>query len=197
MDTTFQIQEIKSEMNNMKLQIENIEMQNNNGLIMLNTIGEQLLNLSFQMLNTGLQTFNIGSFLSTNANNFYDQLKEISERINTIMISKQKMNQNITTQQQMEEQQIEKEKYNLQNKCEIKAVFDYGHFGCTMMIVEPDISISELFQELNDFIGEKDYNQINYFIMNSYSVFKDDKGTLKKYYPNIYIKDSINIFVMY
>jgi len=37
----------------MKLQVENIEMQNNNvmNLLMMNQIGDQLLNLSIQMLN--------------------------------------------------------------------------------------------------------------------------------------------------
>ena len=52
MDTTFQLQEIKSQIINMNLRIENIKMQNNN---MINSTGDQLLMLSFDMFNMALK----------------------------------------------------------------------------------------------------------------------------------------------
>ena len=46
MDTTLQIQGIKTHIDNIKLQIDNIEIQNNNTLMIINPISDQLLNLS-------------------------------------------------------------------------------------------------------------------------------------------------------
>ena len=88
MDSNFQIQTIKSQIDNMKLQIENIEMQNNNMMnqMMFNQIGEPLLILGIQMLNIGIQTFNFGKNLSINLNKYFDQLKNISEQIINLII---------------------------------------------------------------------------------------------------------------
>ena len=47
-----QLQSIKSQIDNMKLQIANIEMN-------FSFRGDQLLNLSIQMLNNRIQTFNL------------------------------------------------------------------------------------------------------------------------------------------
>ena len=47
-----QLQLIKSQIDNMKLQIANIEMN-------FSLRGDQLLNLSIQMLNNRIQTFNL------------------------------------------------------------------------------------------------------------------------------------------
>ena len=69
MDIGLQIQGIKTFIDNMKLQIENIEIQNNNAMnpLMMNQIGDQLLNLSIQMLNNGIQYFNNFKYLSINS----------------------------------------------------------------------------------------------------------------------------------
>ena len=142
MDTTLQIQGIKTHIDNIKLQIDNIEMQNNNALMIINPISDQLLNLSMQMLNTGLQTFNIGSNLSMNMNmnKYYDQLSEISERINDILISNQNIIQNMVIQPQqmmnqmfpipMIEQPIMVEKYK------INVVFESSSWDRLNMIVD-------------------------------------------------------------
>ena len=205
MNTILQIQGIKSQVNNMKLQIENIEMQNSNGFMMQNPIGDQLLNLSIQMLNTGLQTFNIGSNLTMNVNNFYEQLKKISEQINTIIMSNQMMMQNMMLQQQMMQQQImqqqmegiqriEQQNLNLSNRHKIN-VFFYGDKKINI-VVEPEITISELFQKLKNEIGPEKFNLIKYFLYSGKIIDKNDKSKLKKYNCNINTVDSIKIIVV-
>ena len=128
MDSNIQIQTLKSKIENMKLQIDNISIQNNNNMFMMNNpIGGQLINLSMQMLNTGIQTFNIGKILMINMNldNFYEQLKKISEQINSmineydIQLNQQEqmmmMNQQMVMQQQMIMQQQLKVNQNQAN----------------------------------------------------------------------------------
>ena len=94
MDIGLQIQGIKTFIDNMKLQVENIEMQNNNAMnpLMLNQIGDQLLNLSIQMLSNGIQYFNNFKYLSININQYYEKLKVISQQINNILTSQPMMN---------------------------------------------------------------------------------------------------------
>ena len=80
----FNIQSIKSQIDNIKLQLSNIELQYNN----MNGInqGEQLLNLSIQILNTGIQTFNSGkNHTMLSIDNYYNQLKNISNMINSLL----------------------------------------------------------------------------------------------------------------
>ena len=108
MDTTFQIQEIKSQIINMKLRIENIEMQNNN---MINSTGDQLLMLSFDMFNNGIKTYNLGKKLTMNFDKYFEQIKNISNQINNLInsyyLEKQlKMAQQQMAQQQMMQQQM-------------------------------------------------------------------------------------------
>ena len=208
MDTIMQIQGIKSQVNNMKLQIENIEMQNINGFMNQNPIGQQLLNLSMQMLNTGLQTFNIGSNLTMNANNFYEQLKQISDQINKILMPQQMMIQNMMFQQQMmqqqimqqqmeEQQRLEQQNFIIPNKHLVNAYFELGNFGNINIAVEPDITTSELFEKLKNRIGMEKFNQIKFFLMNGHNVFKNDKSALKKYFPNINPVFTIKIIAIY
>ena len=108
MDTTFQIQEIKSQIINMNLRIENIEMQNNN---MINSTGDQLLMLSFDMFNNGIKTYNLGKKLTMNFDKYFEQIKNISNQINNLInsyyLEKQlKMAQQQMAQQQMMQQQM-------------------------------------------------------------------------------------------
>ena len=103
MDTTFQIQEIKSQIINMKLRIENIEMQNNN---MINSIGDQLLMLSFDMFNNGIKTYNLGKKLTMNFDKYFEQIKNISNQINNLINSYYLEKQLQMAQQQMMQQQM-------------------------------------------------------------------------------------------
>ena len=103
MDTTFQIQEIKSQIINMKLRIENIEMQNNN---MINSTGDQLLMLSFDMFNNGIKTYNLGKKLTKNFDKYFEQIKNISNQINNLINSYYLEKQLQMAQQQMAQQQM-------------------------------------------------------------------------------------------
>ena len=85
-----------------------MQMINNNLLMMNNnSMSEQLLNLSIQLFNTGIQTFNIGKNMSLMIDNkkYYDPLKNISKRINSIINGMEQMIQNQIMQQQMMMQQ--------------------------------------------------------------------------------------------
>ena len=103
MDTTFQIQEIKSQIINMNLRIENIEMQNNN---MINSTGDQLLMLSFDMFNNGIKTYNLGKKLTMNFDKYFEQIKNISNQINNLINSYYLEKQLQMAQQQMAQQQM-------------------------------------------------------------------------------------------
>ena len=110
MDAIIQIQSLKSQIENMKLQVDNIQIQNYNISLMNNQIGEQILNLSIQLFNAGIQAFNMGKnmIMLINKENVYEQLKKISERINS-MISfdiQQKIMQQQMIQQSMMQPQI-------------------------------------------------------------------------------------------
>ena len=209
MDTSLQIQGIKLLLDNMQMQIENIILQNNNQIMMVNPLGDQLLNLSMQMINTGLQAFNTGINLSMNHDKFYEQLSKISDQINNIlnshqiinlnMIYQQQMMQQQMMQQQMEEQQkiLEQQNAIMQNQHKINVIFEDPNFGKTNIIVDQNITFKELFEKYKDKIGIEEYNQIKYFVTNAYKLLKDNNFGLKKYYPDISIKNNISISVVY
>ena len=104
MDTTIQIQALKSQIMNIQFQIDNIDIQNKNAF-MINKIqiGEQLLNLSVQILNIGIQAFSFGKAIVTNYNKYTEQLKLISQQINSFIyennILQQKMANQLMIQQ--------------------------------------------------------------------------------------------------
>ena len=86
MDSSVQIQIIKSQIDNLKFQIENIETQNNQmkngmmgimGMMDTNKIGEQMVNLSIQTLNIGIQMLYTGctGFAMINFENLELKLK--------------------------------------------------------------------------------------------------------------------------
>ena len=77
-----------------------IEMQNNTmNPLMMNQIGDQLLNLSIQLLNNGIQYFNNFKYLSMNINQYYEKLSVISQQINNILTSQLQMQQQMIQQQ--------------------------------------------------------------------------------------------------
>ena len=155
MDIGLQIQGIKTFIDNMKLQVENIEMQNNNIMnpLMMNQIGDQLLNLSIQMLNNGIQYFNNFKYLSMNINQYFEKLKLISQQINNILtqqmrdqMSQQQMQQQMLLQQQvMQAQMMEQMQMQLNNnkkKCNI--IFSDDRVRSTTLVVDEDITLKEL-----------------------------------------------------
>ena len=92
----------------MKLQIDNIEMQNNtSNMFNPSMICEEIINISIQMFNAGIQAFNTGknmNMMMMNLQNFYNQMKTISEQLNLILNenSMQPHPQQVIMQQQMQ-----------------------------------------------------------------------------------------------
>ena len=101
----FQVQSLKSQIDYIKLQLSNIENQCS-GSIFCNP-SEQLINVSIQILNTGIQAFNTGKNEGIVSDNYYEQIKNISSLINTILKEYQSRNmQQQMMQQQMMQQQM-------------------------------------------------------------------------------------------
>ena len=119
-----QLQQIKFQIDNLKLQITNIEIQNNN--MNASFQGEQLMNLGIQMFNTGLNSFNFGKSLSTSSfDNYYIQLKNISQQIINIINeyegSIQQMQMMMMQQNQlMQAQMMNQNNFNNQENFAIK-----------------------------------------------------------------------------
>ena len=104
----FQVQSLKSQIDYIKLQLSNIENQCS-GPIFCNP-SEQLINVSIQILNTGIQAFNTGKNEGIVSDNYYEQIKNISSLINTILNEYQSRNmQQQMMQQQMMQQQMEQQ----------------------------------------------------------------------------------------
>ena len=120
----FNIQSIKSQIDNIKLQLSNIELQYNN----MNGInqGEQLLNISIQILNTGIQAFNSGQkHTMSSIENYYNQLKNISDLINSILVKYQ--NIQMIQQQMYQQQMIQPQMMNMPRP--VPENLDGGNFG--------------------------------------------------------------------
>lgn len=81
----FDIQELKSQLDNMKQQVDLLQMQNNS-LMSGNPTKEQLFNLSFQLINNGIHVYKLGQKQIGNID--YDKLKEklqkVSKEINEL-----------------------------------------------------------------------------------------------------------------
>ena len=200
METNNQIQLIQSQIMNMKFQIDNISIQNNNMQMMNNTqIGEQLLNLSMQILNTGIQTFNIGKKLVMNCYNYIEQLKMISEQINSLINSNNIMpqqpmmmmpplpppmliQQNWMNLYQNENDFNEQENpYNNQKDNKVNAIFRASPGNITNLIVDKGITIQEL---LNKYINKRGLNPLitlNFWYFNAgYSLERNDKRKVEE-----------------
>ena len=201
METNNQIQLIQSQIMNMKFQIDNISIQNNNMQMMNNTqIGEQLLNLSMQILNTGIQAFNIGKKFVMNCYNYIEQLKMISEQINSLINSNNIMpqqpmmmmmpplpppmliQQNWMNLYQNENDFNEQENpYNNQKDNKVNAKFRASSGIITNLIVDKGITIQEL---LNKYINKRGLNPLitlNFRNLNTgYSLERNDKRKVEE-----------------
>ena len=189
MDTSIQIQGIKSQIENMKFQIDNIEIQNNNSsFMMINPIGEQLINLSLQMLNTGIRAFNIGSNLSMNINKYYNSIMQISNQINNILTSQQMMNQMVPLNV-MQQQMI------MQPKMHKKNVYITDSVGRRInFIIDKDTTVKELCDKYQNKIGYRD--KIKYLLMNAYSAepIRDGQTKIKDYFK--YTFDLLDVYTV-
>ena len=192
MDTTFQIQEIKSQIINMNLRIENIEMQNNN---MINSIGDQLLMLSFDMFNNGIKTYNLGKKLTMNFDKYFEQIKNISNQINNLInsyyLEKQlKMAQQQMAQQQMMQQQMMQHQMMKQQMAQpkindwktVSAVFR-DHTGLTSFKIETEKTLKELFDEYMEKVYGYNNSKIA-FIYNTKRIDRNSNTKIKDYFSN-------------
>ena len=112
MDNFFiNIQSIKSHIDIISTQITNIISQYNNSQFQV----DQLINLGIEMLNTGIYSFNLGKNKSMSyLDNYYIQLKNISEEINNMIKSHEAKLQQQMIQNQMMNQ------FNINNNFEEK-----------------------------------------------------------------------------
>ena len=209
MDIGLQIQGIKTFIDNMKLQIENIEMQNNNAMmnpLMMNQIGDQLLNLSIQMLNNGIQYFNNFKHLSMNINQYSEKLKVIFQQINNILTSQEMMNQ--MAQQQMMQQQILLQQQMMQpqmmepmqiqlnnNRNKSNFVFyDTSSKKLTNLYVDVDISIKELIDKYMAKVFGYEKKDI-YFLYNAKRIDRNSQIKLRKFFGgDLYQNPKIKIY---
>ena len=205
MDIGLQIQGIKTFIDNMKLQVENIEIQNNNAInpLMMNQIGDQLLNLSIQMINNGIQYFSNFKYLSININQYYEKLKIISQQINNILTSQQMMNQmaqqpmqqNMLLQQQMmQAQMMEPMQIQLNNnrkKCNI--MFSDDKKRITNLYVDADITIKELIDKYMNRVYGYEKSDLE-FIFNAKKIDRISQIILREFF-GIYLNQNPKITV--
>ncbi len=182
MDTTFQIQEIKSQIINMNLRIENIEMQNNN---MINSTGDQLLMLSFDMFNNGIKTYNLGKKLTMNFDKYFEQINNISNQINNLInsyyLEKQlKMMQQQMMQHQMMKQQMAQPKINDWKTA--VAVFR-DHTGLTSFKIETEKTLKELFDEYMEKVYGYNNSKIAFFY-DAKRIDRNSNTKIKDYFSN-------------
>ena len=197
MDTTFQIQEIKSQIINMKLRIENIEMQNNN---MINSTGDQLLMLSFDMFNNGIKTYNLGKKLTMNFDKYFEQINNISNQINNLInsyylekqlkMAQQQMAQQQMMQQQMMQQQMMQYQMMKQQMAQPK-INDWktvvagfkDHQGLTCFKIETEKTLKELFDEYMEKVYGYNNSKIA-FIYNTKRIDRNSNTKIKDYFSN-------------
>ena len=206
----FQIQTLKSQIDNIKLQLSNIEMKYNN--IFGSNPSEQLLNLSIQILNTGVQAFNTGkNGAMLVSDSYYDQLKNISSLINTILdeyqsknmqqqMMQQQMMQQQIMQQQMMQQQIMKQQMmqqqmmknlNSENQERINVTFVLGSGKRINFTSIKGTKIKDLFDKFSVKVGVPKYRI--YFLLNGEILdFDDSRKIEEKLYDGVRIITVIN-----
>ena len=198
MDSNIQIQTIKSQIENMKLQIDNISIQNNNMFMMNAPIGGQLINLSMQMLNTGIQTFNIGKTMMMNMSidNYYEQLKKVSEQINNILNEYNMQQQMMMLQQMMMQQQIQENQNqaNIDNKSpKINLRFDQPSGKRSPMSFKYG---TRVYEALNQYI-ERTIGYPNdkiFFVYNANRIDRNEPKTVEEFFNFAYCAVSILVF---
>ena len=178
----FQIQSIKSQIENMKLQIQNIELQSNN-MSMMNNPSEQLLNLSIQMINTGIQAFNTGKNMAMNVNidKFYDQLRNISEQINSF-INENNNNKMRFQQQIMMQQQMMMQPNLIDNNVKyLSAIFQFANKPDFVVRVKYGTTVEELLNIYMNKVKIIDRDKY-YYLFNAKKINKVEKNLVENYF---------------
>ena len=210
MNTSIQIEALKSQIENMKLQIGNIQMQNNNMLMMNNQVVEQLFNLSIQLFNSGIQSFNIAKnmIMIMDTKIFYDQLRKISEQINSIinendlnnmqqqmmqqqmlqqqmlqqqMMQQQMMQQQMMHQQMMQQQMINKQNMNTQDGPQMSVEFKNIYENSKIITVPYGTTIKELLNKYLKSINSFDNENIS-FAYNVIIINRNEQKKIEDYF---------------
>ena len=186
-----QLQQIKFQIDNLKLQIANIEMQNNN--MNASFQGEQLMNLGIQMFNTGLNSFNFGKSLSTSSfDNYYIQLKNISEQIINIINeyegSIQQMQMMMVQQNQlMQAQMMNQNNFNNQENFAIKKmnlIFEIkdGHDTKINIVCNHGTKIKDALEMFSSRVGK---NKVQFtFLYNGHALDYNDNRKIEQLFPD-------------
>ena len=201
MDSNIQIQTLKSQIEYMKLQIDNISMQNNNMFGMNAPIGDQLINLSMQMLNTGIQAFNIGKTMMMNMNidNYYEQLKKVSEQINSMINEYDMQQQQLMMQQQMlfqqqmmMERQMRENQFQTNDDKYISLLFVNSSNKLTTIVTKHGTKVKDTLKQYN----EKNFGFQNdkiTFLFNGKKIDKNENQVVEKFF-GIFDHVTITVF---
>ena len=210
----FQIQSLKSQIDNIKLQLSNIENQCS-GPIFCNP-SEQLINVSIQILNTGIQAFNTGKNEGIVSDNYYEQIKNISSLINTILdeyqsknmqqqmmqqqmmqqqiMQQQMMQQQIMQQQMMQQQMMQQQmmkNLNSENQERINVTFVLTSGKRINFTPIKGTKIKDLFDKFLVKVGVPKYRI--YFLLNGEKLdFDDSRKIEEKFYDGVRITTVIN-----
>ena len=187
-----QLQQIKFQIDNLKLQITNIEIQNNN--MNASFQGEQLMNLGIQMFNTGLNSFNFGKSLSTSSfDNYYIQLKNISQQIINIINeyegSIQQMQMMMMQQNQlMQAQMMNQNNFNNQEnfateKKNLTFEINGGHRVTINIICDLRTKIKDALEMFSTRVG-KNKEQFR-FIYNEHTLDYNDNRKIEQLFSDI------------
>ena len=201
MDNFFiQLQSIKSQIANIQLQINNIEMQYNN----MNNLnqGDQLINLGIQMLNTGLISINIGKTRTMSSlNDYFAQLKNVSEQINNIININVNMNQQMPIFQQQQfiqgqwGQMMNQFNYNnFQEKFDVKKMnitFQINTGNNINLICDYGTKIKDVLELFSKKIGKPKNNY--YFLYDGYKLNYNDERKIENVFPNIVVIKAIEL----
>ena len=171
------VQELKNELSNIKLQIDNIA--NMNFMInplLYNELGDKLMTLSIQIINIRIQAFDIGSSMIINNNRlkYYPQLKNISDKINTMIAP------NIFPFMQLNQEFMNpNQNVIFQEKPKRNVFFRRSGAGIITIVIDEEKTIKELI----DMYMNKAYgfeNSSIYFMLNKKKLGRNDLTKIRE-----------------
>ena len=199
------IQAIKSQIDKIQHQIDTVLMFQKNFPIVnpmvINNQDEQLINLGIQILDTGILALKSVFDLSIHFNKYRNKLQNISNEINIISTHPLKtMQQQLAQMRQlMIQQQAMQKQLNEQAKRKVNIIFHDTRGRDTLLIVDSDITIEELYSKYMDKAPLYGHDRKDFvFRYNGQQLKKDDKRKIKDYFNfGGYIPISINITVWF
>ena len=171
------VQELKNELSNIKLQIDNIANMNFMiNALLYNELGDKLMTLSIQIINIRIQAFDIGSSMIINNNRlkYYPQLKNISDKINTMIAP------NIFPFMQLNQEFMNpNQNVIFQEKPKRNVFFRRSGAGIITIVIDEEKTIKELI----DMYMNKAYgfeNSSIYFVLNKKKLGRNDLTKIRE-----------------